>query len=269
MENFILIMLVTVFSILSFAKNLVTPNCKAQTQSEEVIYTSDFHWHYDLPSMLEHFEKMYLSPKRLFQRAYFDEQKKQYLLPFSDVQGGAVLLPEAFIDSVTQHIEKAFERKFIDAVFFPDMGHSHFLIPEEKYQKEYADIPVNQMNLLIQKIFNDPEIKVVYHTAEQLKSIDESGQPLADRKTQWRFYTRNLVGDNTGEKKIEIYTALDGSKANTLSEVPGFHWWGAGFNLSANENGCFSYRKDGKTYNYDISLSDLPLDPNAPGGDEP
>ncbi len=249
---------------LIFSAAFATAECLPQSPKDEVIYNSDFHWDYDLPTMMETFQKMYVSPKRLDRHAYFDTKKNKFYLPFGDAQGGPIELSSSFIDSVTQHIEKAFQRKFIDAVFFPDMGHSHFLIPELKYQKTYANIPVNKTNTLYQKAFMDPELKVAYHTAEQLKSIDSSGEPLPSKEIQWRFYTRNLVGDNAGEKKIEIYNALATSKANTLNEVPNYHWWGAGFNLSANKNGCFTYKRDGKSYNYDISIYDLPMDPSKP-----
>lgn len=268
MRNFFLILFFLSVSQAN-AQKAGQPACTPQSAKDEVIYNSDFKWGLDLPSMLELFDKLYASPKRLDRHAYFDSKKGKYILPFADQQGGPIELPTAFVDSVTQHIEKAFQRKFIDAVFFPDMGHSHILIPEAKYKKEYASIPVNKTNSLYMKIFNDPEIKVVYHTAEQLKSLDDTNQPLADKKIQWRFYTRNLVGDNRGEKKIEIYNALDESKANTLGSVAGYYWWGAGFNLSANKNGCFSYKQDGKVFYYDISIYDLPSDPSAPTGDEP
>jgi hypothetical protein len=245
------------------------PNCYRQTPTDEVIYNSDFKWGLTLPEMMERFDKMYAGPKRLDRHAYYDEQKKKYFLPYADAQGGPIELPVSFIDSVTKHIEKAFQRKFIDAVFFPDMGHSHFLIPEAKYKKVYANIPTEKSNVFYKTLFMDPEIKVAYHTAEQLQSLDKSNQPLADQKIQWRFYTRNLIGDNGGEKKIEIYNALDQSKANTLGSVPGFYWWGAGFNLSANKNGCFSYKKEGQIFYYDISIYDLPIDPSLPVENEP
>jgi hypothetical protein len=238
--------------------------CEPQRPMDQVIYNSDFKWDYELAEMIDLSVVMYSSLKRLDRRAFFDTKKNKYFLPFDKERGGQVELPESFINSITQHIEKAFQRQFIDAVFFPDMGHSHILIPEVKYRAEYSAIPTSSMNLLYEKIFNDPEIKVVYHTAEQLKSLDENRQPLPDKKVQWRFYTRNLVGDNQGEKKIEIYNALDESRANTLGGVAGFYWWGAGFSISANQNGCFSYKRDGKMFNYDISLYDLPMDPAEP-----
>ena len=78
-----------------------------------------------------------------------------------------------------------------------------------------------------------------------------------DRRVQWRLFSRNLVGDNRGEGRLELRQE-PGHRFNTLSGLPGHFWYGAGFNISANKDGCFAADVRGKTLRFDLSLYDLP-----------
>jgi hypothetical protein len=235
--------------------------CLADLPQEPQVYTSDFKWNMSLQDIRDASLKMYNSEKRLAQRAFLNSNN-ELVFPNDDFRGGPIKLPMTFVNAVTKHIEKAFERGYIDAVLFPDMGHSHFLIPLAQYKKEIEPIPVNKFNVLYEKIFNSPNIKVVYHTAEQLRVMDESKKLIDDKYLQWRYYTRNLVGHNNANPDIELVNATATSNANTMGEVSGYYWWGGGFNIHANKNGCLSYKKDGKFFYYDISLQDLKPDPS-------
>lgn len=239
------------------ALNIDTANCKPELANEPVVYADDFKWNMSLEDIQKSSDEMYQSNKRLKARAYYDETLKSFVLPNSPVQGGVVRIPEAFITAVTKHVEKAFERKYIDAVMFPDMGHSHFMVPQKYYDKELRDIPVNKMNTMYEKMMAYKDMKVVYHTAEQLKTTDGEDQLLPGKKLQWRYYTRNLIGHNNTNPDLEIFNATETSDANTMHEIPGYFWWGAGFNIHASKGGCFSFMKDGKKMYFDLSLKDL------------
>jgi hypothetical protein len=239
------------------ALKIDTANCKKELEGEPVVYSEDFKWNMSLEEIQKKADELYNSNKRLKERVYFDEIKKSFIFPFNSVQGGAIKIPENFIVAVTKHVEKAFERKYIDALIFPDMGHSHFLVPKKYYDSVLRDLPVNQTNVLYEKIMAHKDIKVVYHTAEQLKTLDDDRNLLKDKAIQWRYYTRNLLGHNNTNPDLEIHNATAESTANTMSEIPGYHWWGGGFNIHANKNGCFTFVKDGKKMYFDLSLKDI------------
>lgn len=223
--------------------------------NEPPIVSSDYRWDYDLPSMLRRYEEMYVSPKRLKDRARWDAASEKLLLPLPAVWGGPAVLSPRLVKSVSRHIETALARGYADAIFFPDMGHAHFFIPEERWLTAYQGMPVAETAKRYGKFFEDPELRVLYHTAEQLKTRDESG-PSRDRKLAWRFFTRSIVGDNRGLGAVEPHHDAT-NVANTVKAFDGHRYYGAGFNLSANEKGCFRFNHQGRTWYFDISLKDI------------
>lgn len=240
----------------------ISARCETPSAAEPVLYQTDFDWGYSAKAMDQRFEEVYASGKRLAKRAYYDTAKKKFILPFYPEQGGDVVLSKRLIQNVRRHIEEALERSYVQNIFFPDMGHSHFFIPSKSWKEKYNNYPINQFAQMYSDLLNDPELKVLYHTAEQLKMLDEKQQVLPDRETQWRFYTRNLVGDNSGLGRLEIHRNLEQS-ANTVRDAEGYEYWGSGFNVSASKDGCFPYSYKGKTYYFDLSLYDLPPVPAA------
>lgn len=238
-------------------------NCAPEKSHEAFLYNNDFKWGYTLPEMISRFTEIYQSEKRLKARAYWDSQTEQLKLPYEKYRGGDIVLPEKFVEQVVKHIEGGFRQDIVDAVFFPDMGHSHLMIPQDRYDKVYEPYEVSEFSRLYEALFSDPTVKVLYHTAEQLKMRGQDGQVLPDPQLQHRFKTRNLIGTNDGSSEV-TYVINPNSNANTSDGLPGYRWWGAGFNLSANQNGCFTYEVRGQKFNFDISMYDLGMDPNEP-----
>lgn len=230
-------------------------NCLAGNSPAKLV-SEDFRWGYSLPELISRFTEIYSSEKRLQKRAYWDSKNQVFKLPYDSNRGGDVVLPLKLVESVRNHIEAGFEMKVIDGVFFPDMGHSHFLIPIQKYQEIYDPFPVNQLAKFYETLLADSDLKVLYHTAEQLKTRDENNQVLPDERIQFRFRTRNLVGRNDGSREL-LFLQNPESVANTAHDLEGHRYYGAGFNLSANQNGCFRYTRDGKDSFFDLSLYDL------------
>jgi hypothetical protein len=249
----------TLLSSVSWAGNSMTEiaqRCQPLSPTEQTLYSSDFKWGYELPELLLKFTEMYQSPKRLAKRAFWDKKTKTLRLPYNKDRGGDIVITENFVQSVTRHIERAFELRYIDGVFFPDMGHSHLLIPEKLMKEKYDLYPVNQMSAMYRDVFKDKRIQLLYHTAEQLRMLDENDQPLADESVHWRWQTRNIIGHIDPGTDLTVLQNPE-SPANTVHEVPGHHWWSAGFNLSAQKNGCFEYRHNGQVYYFDLSMYDL------------
>lgn len=245
----------------------IAARCTPPAAGEEKIYQSDFHWNYTLPEMKARFAEMYAGPKRLDKRAYWDARAGKLMLPHDEGRGGDLEIGEAFVQAVARHIERAFELDYIDAVFFPDMGHSHILVPEKLWKDKYSDYPVARMSDQYRDMFADPRLQIFYHTAEQLKMLTGDGQLVADERTRFRHKTRNIAGLIKPDAGLNVYQN-PASAANTVHDIPGHFWWGAGFNFSAQKDGCFVYKTGGREYRFDISLYDLPYDPaNGDAGD--
>lgn len=234
--------------------------CPPPSASEEVIYQSDFRWDYSLPEMKSRFEEMYVSRKRLDNRAYRDEAAGSLVLPAGDGKRPVKIGP-VLTRALARHIERALELGYADAVFFPDMGHSHLLIPQTLWDSKYAGYPVSESSRMYEELLSDPAIRIFYHTAEQLKTL-ENGQPIDDAQLLFRRANRNIAGPISPDAELSVYMNPE-SAANTVHDVPGYRWWGAGFNFSAQKDGCFSYTFEGRTYRFDISLHDLPMPPGS------
>lgn len=254
----LLLSLIVFSSSASFALNSIQEiqvRCPAGVQSE-ILHSDQFRWGYSLTELISRFTEIYSSPKRLPKKAYFDEATQSVKLPFEPARGGDVVITEKFVQTVADHIEKAFELQVIDGVFFPDMGHSHLLIPEDLYDSKYSDIPIDQMSRMYEGFYTDDQVKILYHTAEQLQMTEVDGSVINDDRVRFRHQTRNLVGGNYPKSDLEFYQNPE-SKVNTVHNVEGYRWWGGGFNLSANQKGCFAYKKGDQVYYFDLSLYDL------------
>jgi len=242
---------------------MISERCARPAEDEPILYSSDFIWDYSPETMASRFEEIYASDKRLKNRAYFDLERGGFVLPHLAAWGGDVVLPKRLIENVRRHIEKALSRGYAEFVFFPDMGHSHLFIPQEHWDERYAGVPVAEMSARYSDLFADPELKVLYHTAEQLTMVDENEELLDDRHVRWRFFTRNPVGDNAYLSRMDLLHEPTHSR-NTSRKLEGHHYLSAGFNMSASKQGCFPFVHKGVTMWFDISLKDL--EPESSGG---
>jgi hypothetical protein len=235
--------------------NLRVESCAKETTGPYV-YSDDFHWGMTLDEIKEKGEEIYKSGKRLKKRAYFDGDN--VVLPLAFFGGSDVVkLTPLFLKSVQRHLEVALARGYIDAVIFPDLGHSHMFIPSEFYETVLQPIPIKERARMYELMLAHKGLKILYHTAEQLTMVDEAKLPIVDRAIQWRFYTRNVVGGNQGLGKVELLHEPNSSH-NTAHRYDGKHkYWGAGFNITASKNGCFSYDHKGEKRYFDLSFEDL------------
>lgn len=229
-------------------------------EGETHVMQNDFHWNMELSEIIAKESEIRASGARLKGRAFVDE-KGQVVMPLNIFSRGEVLvsLPENFISSVTKHVEKAFDRGYINALIFPDMGHSHLYIDKKFYDQELSKLGAARFDELYQKVFEHKETKILYHTAEQLRLTGDDKLPRSERKIQWRFYTRNLLGDlhNTGALDLLHEESSSHNTAHNYKPED-YRYWGAGFNISTSKDGCFSYRVGEQTFYFDLSFEDLP-----------
>jgi len=228
--------------------------------SEELIYTNDVGWGLSFADAESLFKNLYTSKKRLDRHFYFSKESGGFVAQ-SPVVNRDLNIPIHFVYSIKKHIEESLKREYAQWVFFPDMGHNHFFIPVETYEK-ISTLPRDKM---MEAMISAPDLKMLYHVLEQIEVMNMETKELhTDIWSQWRYYTRNIVGDNQGKGHIEIHKNLTESY-NTVRDAEGYRYWGAGVNVSANENGCFSYQHKGQTFYFDVSFFDLPYDPSAGG----
>lgn len=237
--------------------------CAPEAAGETPVYADDFKWGYSLGDIKERDKEIYASGKRLGRRAFWNPKTGRLELPYDSGRGGNVPLPEGFVRAVIGHVEEAFAASYVDALIFPDMGHSHFLIPEKLWEEKFEAYPVSEFNKLYEAMMSEPRLQVLYHTAEQLKTREEDGRLVADPRTQFRYKTRNIVGGNPGPLRVEQNPQ---STANTVNGVDGYRWWGGGFNISASKDGCFAASVGGRTVRFDLSLFDLEPSPGSQNG---
>lgn len=244
---------------LNLSANVRESTCQLPVNESHVMQ-GDFHWNMELAEIVQKEAEIRASGKRLKGRAYLNEAG-ELVLPMKIFNRGEVevAINSNFISSITKQVEKAFERGYINALIFPDMGHSHLFIPKSFYESELAGLGPSRFDELYQKVFANPETKILYHTAEQLKLVGDDKLPLRDRLIQWRFYTRNILGGLKNDGAIDLLHEMSSSH-NTAHNYKNeeYRYWGAGFNISTSKDGCFSYKVGSETFYYDISLEDLP-----------
>lgn len=234
-------------------------DCTKYQKGEPVLLQSDMRGTYHREALDALFDRLYKSDKRLPDRVYFDEEKKRHVLPLKS-WGGDVILSEKFIDAVVWHIEYALERGLAEHVFLPDMGHTHLQIPDELWQKRYThyDFPA-QAAQFYTDLFNDPRLELLYHTAEKydynLRRDANRNIIIDDPYLRTRYETRNLFGENRRGGRVYTRSLTDRTQFNTVRSIDGYQYFGAGFYIHANKNGCFSYRKNGRVYRFDINQS--------------
>lgn len=253
---FICSILIT-FSLFASGYEEAKSRCSQPAADEPILFSDDFFgWGLNMEQAKKASELAYASNKRLKERAYFDGEN--FVFP-NAIYNSPVLvrIPKNFISSIIKHVESALKRNYVDFIIFPDMGHSHYFIPEDFYNNVLDKFADNEKHLRLEAMMAYPGLKILYHTAEQIKMKDEDKNLINDRHLQWRFYTRNIVGDNQEQGHLEIIHASDHGYNTAHDYEEGYRYWGAGFNISANENGCFPFLYNGQTYYFDLSLKDL------------
>lgn len=237
--------------------------CGPPDADERTLVYSDFSWYYAPDELADKFDEIYASGKRLPDRARWDDDSGGYRLIHRGRHGSEpVPVTDAFIGAVRSHVERALALGYAEHVIFPDMGHAHLLIDRAYYDDVVRHAPPTRFHRLYADVLSRPETRFLYHTAEQLGMLDEERRLKPDKYLGWRYFTRNLVARNDELGLIDIHHDLE-SVGNTVCDVDGSHrYFSAGFHVSASVDGCFPFSDDGRTYYFDISLSDLPLGPD-------
>ena len=261
MENLQLLTLLFFISLSSKAGVVNLNNCQLPDSQEKTLFAENFSGQFTLETLKEKEEEIYHSGKRLKARAYVTASGK-LVLPHRN--GNLVNIDKVFIGAITAGLENAFSLGYVDALIFPDMGHSHMLLEMGNYVNNIDPLEVRDQHLAYEMMFKDKNTKYLYHTAEKVKFYDEAGDMYPDKKVGWRFYTRNILVTGDGNGDIELLKNLEHTHNTSRSENyfnnKKYRYWGAGFNISASASGCFSFIRNGKKVNFDISLEDLPYE---------
>lgn len=236
--------------------------CAPAAANEPVVMGSDFRFGMKQDEMLKLAADLYDSGKRLKARAFYAPDRDVFRMEASDWDRSVVDLPTPLAYAVMRHLEEALRLEYAQVVTFTDMGHAHFFVPLEAWNERIVPAPQGTRAETYAALFREPELKVLYHTAEQLKMTSDDGQLLGDHFLRWRYYTRNLIGETKPQGRLEIHKQLK-EGFNTVHELAGHHKYGAGFYINASKDGCFPFLHEGKTRYFDLSLQSLP----NPAGD--
>ena len=241
-----------------FVKKLMTRSaCAPAKEDEPFVYmdTDGFSFFRKHLEVKKHAEKMYNSHKRHINRVYVQDGKI-YLPIRKSLKGdisGSVELSETFVRSVILHIEKALNMRYVDVINFSDMGHSHLFYPLQ-FEKKVNELSKTQN--ILSFLLNHPETKILYHTAEQIKAFQDrtSKQFLPDPILQFRYYTRNILGDNRAQGELDIlFNFKDPYAYNTVTYLDGYKYYSPGFHIHASQGGCLPYTYEGKDFFFDLS----------------
>ena len=213
---------------------------------EEAVYVRQSTWNHSSEYIKKLAKQVYHSPGRLANRAYYNPKTQRFHATFHDE---TLEISQRLIKSVTSHIETALAMGYADHIIFSDMGHAHILAPK----KIYESIQPSLFKDTLAFFYAHPQTKFLYHTAEQLRMLNDDNKLINDRYLQQRFFTRNLVVDNTGSSEIHLAQSPIHEVYNTVRSWPN-HRYMSGFDISANRNGCFPYYDKNNNLKYfDIS----------------
>lgn len=200
-----------------------------------------------LAELASQFQQLYESDTRLAGRIYWHPEQHNFLAPYG---GSDVVIPKTLIEKISDHLQIALERGYADYPFYSDLGHAHLLYPKTWGSQAGDSVAV------LEKILNSNEAKVLYHTAELLQLREGkffNGALNPDPYLQWRYYSRNILGDLENSKNLAVLFAKN-EKYNTVRSLDAYREWGT-FYFSANKNGCFPFQFQGKTHYFDLSFS--------------
>lgn len=241
------------FTVMVTAAAEGSPPCAPPSGDEPYVSRSLFGLYHTREEMRLQFDSLYASGRRLRERAYWDAVRAAYVFPRPS---GPVVIDPVFLQSIARHVELAHERGYVDFLFYPDMGHGHFFIPETDWRELEK---ISDASARYEKILRLRGLKVLYHTAELvlLKGDDPIHGPLpTDPWLAWRYYSRNILADNQGGENLAVLYAPN-AVYNTVREVAG-HVERPGIFISASRDGCFSYLKGGAIHHFDLTLGTLP-----------
>lgn len=208
-------------------------SCNFPQTNEPKTKLADWKIYPNIESAEQDFKDLYFDGRRLPERTYWE---RGYKLPMGDYN---IDLPIDIVRAISKHIEEALEKKYAEFVYYPDMGHVHILIPDDSH---------------VNKPLERKDIKFLYHTGELFQFMEGSivdGQLVEDEWMQWRYYSRNFVGEMDVTKNLSVLFA-EGATYNTVRELPGYKQVMTLY-MSSSQQGCFPYQLEGQKLYFDIS----------------
>ena len=170
----------------------------------------------------------------------------------------AIKLEDRFLQAIMRHIEHALNSRHADYIFPADMGHGHFLIPDDVWDKKIqphlgAD---NFDQLVFRELTQNKNVRILYHTAEMFLTLGDISllETLSDHEKQ-RNLNRNLVGhfDTLGKTEVKIRTAA----SPVVSSIEGYTKLAQDIDISASKDSCFPFLYRDKIHFFDISQFSL------------
>lgn len=171
-----------------------------------------------------------------------------------------VPFPEHIAATIIRHTHQALEKNYAQHVFFPDMGHGHFYLPQNKavLLNSTTHNDVSRWTSLM----NDPELVILYHTRENYDLSESLTHPDIS------FYNehRNLLGSWSNPDILQVL-AGPGGTPNTVRVIPNMASVGTIY-FSATAKGCFPFTTNNSPLFLDFSFHGHSVE-KAPATDTP
>lgn len=193
------------------------------------------------------FETIYDDPRRLRGRFYKNDSG-QILHRWRDTE---VVIPGEFVSRLTERIENALALQYADHLYYADLGHAHLLLPQTVAPQALE----REGDQLLRSALASLDLGFLFHTAELYKlraGTAMNGELTSDPWLQWRYHSRNFFADARNPLLTVLFQPPP--QYNTVRAIEGYRAVTEVY-FSANKNGCFTYRQNGRTYYFDISLN--------------
>lgn len=167
----------------------------------------------------------------------------------ANFKGKKIGVPDKLLNEIKRHITEMLKAGAARYIFDLDTGHGHLALPKntiERYWKKY-----NAWELL-DAAFRNPNLAVLYHTAEHLKVAESDPADVKD----W-LAKRNVLAKFDGSPNKILKPMKNGTGRGVDPPLDSF----GGIDFSVHKNGnLFLYvrSEDGRTYSllFDISFDD-------------
>jgi len=228
------------------------------------IHEDDYNWDYSFQDLKQLFDNIYNSGKRLPHHIYYDNNKKNFMMPIDD--DCELEISWDYIFAIICHIEEALAKGMADYIFLPDMGHGHFYLPTNSHVFNSGDTH-DYDRKVFKEILNSKQIKILYHTAEMFlfSGKTEDFTKLSPHE-QYRNLTRNLLGSFSPEKNMTRFIRYEFGHPVVQNFDNQYQKVAQDIDISASKDGYFPFSYRGRLYYFDISRFSpdiLPKNPKA------
>ena len=187
---------------------------------------------YELEELAEYGRKIYEGSQRHPQSFYYSSSENSFV--FQDTKS-TIRIPNHFLRKMLAFLAQTLNSGKVRSLITQDMGHGHFNVPSLDYD-ELWELPGGFTQQHYDKILKNPNLKVLFHSAERLIKLDANYKRVPFPEYQSFIDNRNIVGDfATGDIS---FLPPSQYPINSIGSIDGYKGYGS-INFTWNKKGCF------------------------------